>query len=601
MYFQLNVFKTLPELVSLHLCFIFIQAEKINVTFVKPQATYGLLNKEEKLKVKKVQEENVTHLKVPRRPLWDKTTSAEELQQWEREAFMEWRKGLSELQEIEGITMTPYEKNLEFWRQLWRVIERSDIIVQIVDARNPLLFRCEDLESYVREVSCEKLNLILINKADFLSEKQRQYWAEYFDSINLPVAFFSALEENTNHMLHLLKIEEEGEEPVQDVKDETEEVDKEEDFLDEEDFIDEEDDFLDEVDDFYDDEDDFDDENDGLDSAGKIENETIDKADEADNQKKSAHPDPGVANTDEKQLSTEALSTENNVSKSTEDSKKIKNSTKLLNRGDLIQLLKTMHTGLKVQNGRTVAGLVGYPNVGKSSTINALFTYKKVSVSSTPGKTKHFQVSYWNLIFIIDSLTNFSFLPGQTLNIDEELMLCDCPGLVMPSFVSTKHEMVIWGILPIDQMRDHVGPINLIASLIPRRILESTYGIFIPKPMEGEDLSRPPTSEELLNAYGCNINTCHCNQYVYELTRQFGLVMRGFMTARGLPDNPRSSRHILKDFVSGKLLYCVPPVGIDASDFVECGISANCKIDKATVVPTPLQLRVTRVSQRTTG
>lgn len=91
----------------------------------------------------------------------------------------------------------------------------------------------------------------------------------------------------------------------------------------------------------------------------------------------------------------------------------------------------------------------------------------------------------------------------KTLNIDDELMLCDCPGLVMPSFVSTKHEMVIWGILPIDQMRDHVGPVNLIASLIPRPILESTYGIFIPKPSEGEDSTRPPTSEELLNAYGC--------------------------------------------------------------------------------------------------
>lgn len=39
-------------------------------------------------------------------------------------------------------------------------------------------------------------------------------------------------------------------------------------------------------------------------------------------------------------------------------------------------------------------GLVGYPNVGKSSTINTLLVNKKVSVSSTPGKTKHFQVSY---------------------------------------------------------------------------------------------------------------------------------------------------------------------------------------------------------------
>lgn len=96
------------------------------------------------------------------------------------------------LQEIDDLTMTPFEKNLEFWRQLWRVIEKrslftsariaslqtmssSDVIVQIVDARNPLLFRCEDLENYVREMSPDgrKINVILVNKADLLTEKQR--------------------------------------------------------------------------------------------------------------------------------------------------------------------------------------------------------------------------------------------------------------------------------------------------------------------------------------------------------------------------------------------------------------------------------------------
>ena len=35
---------------------------------------------------------------------------------------------------------------------------------------------------------------------------------------------------------------------------------------------------------------------------------------------------------------------------------------------------------------------VGYPNVGKSSTINAILKMKKVPVSTTPGRTKHFQV-----------------------------------------------------------------------------------------------------------------------------------------------------------------------------------------------------------------
>jgi len=382
--------------VTLSNLLLFFQAEKINVTFVKPQATYGLLNKEEKLKVKRVQEDNVTHLKVPRRPLWDRTTSAEELQQWEREAFMAWRKSLSELQEIEGITMTPYEKNLEFWRQLWRVIERSDIIVQIVDARNPLLFRCKDLESYVKEVSCEKLNLILINKADFLSEKQRQYWAEYFDSINLPIAFFSALEENTNHLLQMMKIEEEGEESDQendqeaDAKDNS--FDENDEFLDEEDdFLDEEDDFLDEVDDDYDDDD-----QDVLDEI-EMANRNMTKVENFENQEKCVNPVADEDKTNMEQECAKAPKTEEIISGSTHSVNGTKNSTKLLNRGDLIQLLKTMHKGLKVQNGRTVAGLVGYPNVGKSSTINALLTYKKVSVSSTPGKTKHFQVAFLTL------------------------------------------------------------------------------------------------------------------------------------------------------------------------------------------------------------
>lgn len=31
------------------------------------------------------------------------------------------------------------------------------------------------------------------------------------------------------------------------------------------------------------------------------------------------------------------------------------------------------------------------------------------------------------------------------------------------------------------------------------------------------------------------------------------------MTANGQPDNPRSARYVLKDFVNGKLLYCVAP------------------------------------------
>jgi len=102
------------------------------------------------------------------------------------------------IQEETETVITPYEKNLEFWRQLWRVIERSDLVVQIVDCRNPLLFRSKDLEAYVKEVSALKQNLILLNKADFLTDKQRQEWGKYFKEKlgTTKFAFFSAIQED---------------------------------------------------------------------------------------------------------------------------------------------------------------------------------------------------------------------------------------------------------------------------------------------------------------------------------------------------------------------------------------------------------------------
>lgn len=126
------------------------------------------------------------------RPKWNTETTAEELETKEKQNFLDWRRKLAELQEEQGLVLTPYEKNLDFWRQLWRVVERSDVLVQIVDARNPLLFYCDDLEKYVKEVDKSKTNLLLLNKSDLLTVSQRKYWAKYFDSNGITVAFYSA-------------------------------------------------------------------------------------------------------------------------------------------------------------------------------------------------------------------------------------------------------------------------------------------------------------------------------------------------------------------------------------------------------------------------
>jgi len=62
---------------------------------------------------------------------------------------------------------------LTLWYPSWSPLPCSDVIVQIVDSRDPLMFRCEDLEAYVKEVDKSKVNVILINKSDFLTEMQR--------------------------------------------------------------------------------------------------------------------------------------------------------------------------------------------------------------------------------------------------------------------------------------------------------------------------------------------------------------------------------------------------------------------------------------------
>lgn len=148
-------------------------------------------------------------------------------------------------------------------------------------------------------------------------------------------------------------------------------------------------------------------------------------------------------------------------------------------------------------------------------------------MASTPGKTKHF----------------------QTIHLDPlPIILCDCPGLVFPSFATTKADMVTNGILPIDQMREPTGPSELVAQRIPKRVLEKVYGIRIKtRDLEGHIIDRQPTAEELLKAFA---------------------VARGFTkSSQGNPDEHRAARHILKDYVNGKLLFAFPPPELDAADF----------------------------------
>ncbi|UPK94345.1 hypothetical protein LCI18_005280 [Fusarium solani-melongenae] len=434
-------------------------AEKTNnvkIIHTDQRNPYLLSSNEERALLGK-HKQHRARLTVPRRPKWDSTTTAEELDVREREGFLNWRRGLAELQENNDLLMTPFERNLEVWRQLWRVIERSDLIVQIVDARNPLLFRSEDLENYVKAVDPKKENLLLINKADMMTLKQRTAWAKHLRAAGISYRFFSAqLANELNEARDLSDSEEEA----------------------------------------------------GPSSSGKA-----------------AEEEPATEEQGEDKQQEGAPLTEESVTK-VETRTEEEVDTQILTVEELEDIFLRHAPTEEGTDRKLQVGLVGYPNVGKSSTINALIGAKKVSVSSTPGKTKHF----------------------QTIHLSDRVILCDCPGLVFPNFATTKADLVCNGVLPIDQLREFLGPVGLVTLRVPQPFLEAIYGITIrTRPIE-EGGTGVPTAAELLRAYAR---------------------ARGFQTqGLGQPDESRAARYILKDYVNGKLLFVSPPPGIeDAADF----------------------------------
>ena len=136
-------------------------------------------------------------LKIPRRPAWKEGMTGTEINTQENIAFLQWRRDIAQIEENNvTLAITPFEKNLEVWKQLWRVIERAHVLLQIVDARNPYFFYSADLEKYIKEVDegkGKKQFLLLVNKADYLTEELRQHWSNYFREHNINHLFFSAL------------------------------------------------------------------------------------------------------------------------------------------------------------------------------------------------------------------------------------------------------------------------------------------------------------------------------------------------------------------------------------------------------------------------
>ncbi|XP_026425549.1 GTPase LSG1-2-like [Papaver somniferum] len=400
----------------------------------------------EELREQQLKEEKLHagSLQVPRRPPWYPGMEVDQLDFNEKQAFLIWRRKLASLEENEKLVLTPFEKNLDIWRQLWRVLERSDLLVMVVDARDPLFYRCPDLEAYAREIDEHKETMLLVNKADLLPLSVREKWAKYFQDNGILYLFWSAKA-----------------------------------------------------------------------ATAAVEGKPLIGFEEQEN----------TSNSETKIYGREELLARLQAEAEAIAATRKKSTMKK----------STISKGADQAAKHVVVGFVGYPNVGKSSTINALVGEKRTGVTSTPGKTKHF----------------------QTLIISEELMLCDCPGLVFPSFTSSRYEMIASGVLPIDRMTQHREAIQVVANRVPRHLIEKVYNITLPKPKVYEPQTRLPLASELLRAYCAS---------------------RGYVGSSGLPDETKASRIILKDYLDGKLPHFELPPGFDAEADKETDVGPSSSL-----------------------
>jgi large subunit GTPase 1 len=515
-------------------------------------------------------------LVIPRKPEWNFKMTAEEVDRNEKNAFLAWRRSIAMIEAESNYTrkITPFEKNLEVWRQLWRVSDRSDIIIQVVDGRNSLMYFTEDLKKYLMELNPPRPMFLLINKSDLISDYQRQEWAKYFYERNVYFLFYSAhaaqesidrnmkinrslskedielltnlfikqytmdvenhlqqrqhqkpskkvaatsANQNVSKVALSKKVNNESEEDDDEDADDYEDADEEEGV----------------------DEDEEEDES-QLDGLVEVEGDNDDKEDaEEDNNEEEEEEEENQKEAATTQAATKA------VHPIIDFNRLEQLSSRVLNREDLIAVITQLASSIKrlkvqyindkiavpaaatiaSQDHRACVGMVGYPNVGKSSVINTLlgvakYTHGKVrvAVSSTPGKTKHF----------------------QTIVLSKDILLCDCPGLVFPSFMRNTGEMLCAGILPINQMRDCQEPGNFISARVPIHLLEAVYGMKIQREFDVlDDPNRPPTASEMLAAY------CQIKGYITGVTGRW--------------DEFRACKEILRDFNDGKLLYVAMP------------------------------------------
>jgi nuclear GTP-binding protein len=284
-----------------------------------------------------------------------------------------------------------------YLRELRKVVERSDVIINVLDARDPLGTKSNTVEEMVAQYSKKKL-IFVLNKADLVPKEVLEGWLLYMRQFHPTIPFKC----NTQHQKGNLGS-----------------------------------------------------------TSGKVMSQ-----------------------------SSEILQTSQSIGSE-----------------ELLNLLKN-YCRLDSTSTKTIitVGIVGFPNVGKSSLINSLMRIRAVGVSAMPGFTKSL----------------------QEVVLDKNIRLIDSPGVVFAD--GDNPNTALKNVVNIEDMTDVFTPVQAIIDRCPAAYLMQVYSI--PKFHEQD-----------------------CQHFLSLVAKANGKLKKG-----GIPNLDATARMVLHDWNSGKIkYYCKPP------------------------------------------
>ncbi|XP_028261960.1 guanine nucleotide-binding protein-like 3-like protein [Parambassis ranga] len=281
-----------------------------------------------------------------------------------------------------------------YYREFKKVVEASDVILEVLDARDPLGCRCPQVEQAVIQSGTNKKIVLVLNKIDLVSKDIVEKWIKYLRNEFPTVAFKASTQQQTKNLKR--------------------------------------------------------------------------------------------SNVPVIQAPAELLS-----------------SSACIGAECLMKLLGNYCRNLDIKTAITV-GVVGFPNVGKSSLINSLKRARACNVGATPGVTKCL----------------------QEVHLDKHIKLLDCPGIVMATS-TTDAAMILRNCVKIEQLVDPLPPVEAILRRCNKTQIMEHYGV--------PDFHTPL-------------------EFLALLARRQGKLRKG-----GLPDSDKAAKSVLMDWTGGRISYFTHP------------------------------------------